>query len=189
MRKTGYVKSAAILTGTGLVLRAAGMVLRVYVAGQLGAGGMGVYQLIFTVYNLSVTLATAGLSVTATRLCAQCLARGAKPRFGPGRVARGKGGKRARLRRGGLFAPKKQAGPRPGPGAPQFAFARPGRAAFFCLKKPSPALRAPGRARAAAGARARPEASAASRLCATSPSGCNIYRMPQSHTPRGSAAG
>src|SRR5699024_10575381 len=76
MRKTGYVKSAAILTGTGLVLRAAGMVLRVYVAGQLGAGGMGVYQLIFTVYNLSVTLATAGLSVTATRLCAQCLARG-----------------------------------------------------------------------------------------------------------------
>ena len=27
MRKTGYVKSAAILTGTGLVLRAAGMVL------------------------------------------------------------------------------------------------------------------------------------------------------------------
>ncbi|MFQ7159828.1 MAG: oligosaccharide flippase family protein [Ruthenibacterium sp.] len=76
MRKTGYVKSAAILTGTGLVLRAAGMVLRVYVAGQLGAGGMGVYQLIFTVYNLSVTLATAGLSVTATRLCAQCRARG-----------------------------------------------------------------------------------------------------------------
>ena len=60
MRKTGYVKSAAILTGTGLVLRAAGMVLRVYVAGQLGAGGRGVYQLIFTVYNLSVTLATAG---------------------------------------------------------------------------------------------------------------------------------
>ena len=48
MRKTGYVKSAAILTGTGLVLRAAGMVLRVYVAGQLGAGGMGVYPVSYT---------------------------------------------------------------------------------------------------------------------------------------------
>lgn len=83
MRKTGYMKSAAILTGTGLVLRAAGMVLRVYVAGQLGAEGMGVYQLIFTVYNLAVTLATAGLSVTATRLCAQCLARGERGAVGP----------------------------------------------------------------------------------------------------------
>lgn len=76
MQRAGYVKSAAILTGTGLLLRAAGMVLRVYMAGKLGAEGMGLYQLVFTVYNLAVTLATAGLSVTTTRLCAQCLARG-----------------------------------------------------------------------------------------------------------------
>ena len=67
MRKTGYVKSAAILTGTGLVLRAAGMVLRVYVAGQLGAGGMGVYQLIFTVYNWGFCAAWRSLPWRARR--------------------------------------------------------------------------------------------------------------------------
>ena len=42
-----YLKNAAILTVTGLGLRAAGMVLRVYMAALLGAEGMGLYQLIF----------------------------------------------------------------------------------------------------------------------------------------------
>ncbi|MEG1407221.1 MAG: oligosaccharide flippase family protein, partial [Ruthenibacterium sp.] len=62
-----YVKNAAILTVTGLILRMAGMFFRVYIAGKIGAEGMGVYQLIFTVYTLAITLATAGLSIVATR--------------------------------------------------------------------------------------------------------------------------
>lgn len=70
-----YLKNAAILTVTGLGLRAAGMVLRVYIAGLLGAEGMGLYQLIFTVYGMSITAATAGISVAATRLAAEELAR------------------------------------------------------------------------------------------------------------------
>lgn len=70
-----YLKNAALLTVTGLGLRAAGMVMRVYVAGLLGAEGMGLYQLIFTVYGLAVTFATAGVSVAATRLAAEELAR------------------------------------------------------------------------------------------------------------------
>ena len=66
-----YLKNAAILTATGLGLRAAGMVLRVYMAALLGAEGMGLYQLIFTVYGLTTTVATAGVSVAATRLAAE----------------------------------------------------------------------------------------------------------------------
>lgn len=65
-----YVKNAAILTGTGLLLRGAGMLLRVYLAGHLGAEGMGLYQLIFTVYGLAVTAATAGLTAVTARVCA-----------------------------------------------------------------------------------------------------------------------
>lgn len=70
MARRTYLKNAAILTVTGLILRAAGMFLRVYVAARIGAEGMGVYQLITTVYNLAITVATAGLSVAATRVCA-----------------------------------------------------------------------------------------------------------------------
>ena len=75
-----YLKNAAILTVTGLGLRAAGMVLRVYMAALLGAEGMGLYQLIFTVYGLTTTVATAGMSVAATRLAAEELARLEVPR-------------------------------------------------------------------------------------------------------------
>ena len=82
--------------------------------------------------------------------------------------------------RGPVF-PQKTSGPPARAGAPQFAFCPAGPGCVFCLKKPSPALRAPGRARAQRQAHGRAQkASAASRLCAASPSGCNIYRMPQS---------
>lgn len=76
MARHSYLKNAVILTGTGLLLRAAGMFFRVYVAGKIGAEGMGLYQLVFTVYNMAVTMATAGLSVAATRLTAEITALG-----------------------------------------------------------------------------------------------------------------
>lgn len=66
-----YLKNAAILTVTGLLLRGAGMVFRIYIAGQIGAEGMGLYQLILTVYSLCITFATAGVSVAATRLVSE----------------------------------------------------------------------------------------------------------------------
>ncbi|MEG2653498.1 MAG: oligosaccharide flippase family protein [Ruthenibacterium sp.] len=66
-----YAKNAAVLTATGLILRAAGMLFRVYIAAQIGAAGMGLYQLIYTVYTLAVTLATAGLSMVAARITAE----------------------------------------------------------------------------------------------------------------------
>ena len=76
MKKNGYFFNAAVLTATSLVLRAAGMVFRVVVAGKIGAEGMGLHQLIFTVYQLFITAATAGLSVAATRLVTEELAAG-----------------------------------------------------------------------------------------------------------------
>lgn len=74
MQSKHYFKNAAILTATGLLLRAAGMFFRIYIAARVGAEGMGLYQLIYTVYSLAITLATAGLSVASTRICADYFA-------------------------------------------------------------------------------------------------------------------
>ena len=71
-----YLKNAAILTAAGLALRAAGMGLRIYLAAQLGGEGMGVYQLVYTLYGVSIALATSGIQVACTRLAAEALARG-----------------------------------------------------------------------------------------------------------------
>ena len=74
--RQSYLKNAALMTGADVLLRLAGMGLRIYLANALGGEGMGLYQLVLAVYALFVTLATAGVSVAATRLLAEELSRG-----------------------------------------------------------------------------------------------------------------
>ena len=69
--RQSYLKNAALLTGADVVLRLAGLGLRIWLANALGGEGMGLYQLVLAVYSLFVTLATAGVSVAATRLMAE----------------------------------------------------------------------------------------------------------------------
>ena len=66
--RQSYLKNAALLTGSDVVLRLAGLALRIWLANALGGEGMGLYQLVLAVYGLFTTLATAGISVAATRL-------------------------------------------------------------------------------------------------------------------------
>ncbi len=75
MQKGTYVKNAAILTSTSLILRAAGMFFRIYIAAKIGAEGIGLFSLIMTVYALCVTYSTAGLSVVSTRIIAEQMAK------------------------------------------------------------------------------------------------------------------
>ncbi len=78
MQKRTFVKNAAILTITSLLLRTAGMGMRIYIASQIGAEGMGLHALIFSVYTFAGALATAGLSLAVTRLIAQDAPMGGK---------------------------------------------------------------------------------------------------------------
>ena len=73
--RQNYFKNAALLTGSDVVLRLAGMGLRIWLANALGGAGMGLYQLVLAVYGLFVTLATAGISVAAARLLTEELSR------------------------------------------------------------------------------------------------------------------
>ena len=70
MKKRQFFKNAAILTATSLVLRLIGIVFRIYISNRVGAEGMGLYQLIISVYVLASSFATAGLCTAVTRLCA-----------------------------------------------------------------------------------------------------------------------
>ncbi len=80
--KQSYVKNAAILTVSSLILRVAGMGFRIYLANLLGEEGVGLYELILAFYAVFITLATSGVSVAATRLFTEELSR--EPAAGKG---------------------------------------------------------------------------------------------------------
>ena len=79
MKKHTFLKNAFILTATSLLLRTVGMFFRVYMSGKIGAEGMGLYQLIFSIYVLASTFATSGISTAVTRLVAEEAPEGGRP--------------------------------------------------------------------------------------------------------------
>ncbi len=70
-KRESFFKGAAILVVTSVFIRLAGMGFRIYFARVAGAEGMGLYQLIFSVYTFMSTFATAGIAAAATRIVAQ----------------------------------------------------------------------------------------------------------------------
>ena len=76
MARQSYLKNAAILTGTGLLLRAAGMFFRIYIAARIGAEGMGLYQLIMPVCSVLLSVTAVGLTSAVSNLTSQYLALG-----------------------------------------------------------------------------------------------------------------
>lgn len=71
MKHKRFIKNAAILTGTSLVLRTVGIFFRIWLAAAVGAEGMGLYQLIFSVFMLAATFASAGITTAVTRMIAE----------------------------------------------------------------------------------------------------------------------
>ncbi len=70
MRKTLFIKNAAYLTASSLVLRFAGIIFKVWLAARIGARGMGVYQLVFSLYMLASAFTASGIPTAVTRLIA-----------------------------------------------------------------------------------------------------------------------
>lgn len=78
MKKKLFIKNAVILTTTALILRLAGILFKVWLAGTIGAEGIGLYQLVFSFYALVSTFATSGISTAVTRLVTDELVLGSK---------------------------------------------------------------------------------------------------------------
>ncbi|MBR0447225.1 MAG: oligosaccharide flippase family protein [Clostridia bacterium] len=76
MNKRTFYMNTAIMTGCSLLLRLFGILFRIFISNRVGAEGMGLYQLVFSVYVLGTTFANSGLITAVTRLAAEHLARG-----------------------------------------------------------------------------------------------------------------
>lgn len=81
MNRNKAIQGVLMLTLSSFFLRGIGMVYRIVLSERIGTEGMGLYQLIMTVYMLFSMLACAGLTITVSRLCAE------QPRSGRSIVA------------------------------------------------------------------------------------------------------
>ncbi len=68
MQQKEFMKNATVMTATALILRAIGIIFRIYLSGRVGAEGMGLYQLVFSVYVLLSTFASTGICTAVARL-------------------------------------------------------------------------------------------------------------------------
>ncbi|MBE6688712.1 MAG: hypothetical protein E7588_05480 [Ruminococcaceae bacterium] len=72
MNKTKqFAVNALITTATSIIISAVSMGFTVFLSSRIGADGMGLYQLIMTVYRLAVTFATGGIGLAASRLVSE----------------------------------------------------------------------------------------------------------------------
>ncbi len=76
MQQRQFVQNAATMTITALILRAIGIFFRIYLSARIGAEGMGLYQLIFSIYVLASTFASSGICTAVARLITDELVNG-----------------------------------------------------------------------------------------------------------------
>ena len=70
MQKKGMLFGTAMISAFSFACRGVGMLFRLYLASRMGAEGVGLYQLIMSVYALFTSFASAGFTVCVSRLAA-----------------------------------------------------------------------------------------------------------------------
>ncbi len=73
MNKRKFFIQGLSLTAISLILRSANLWYRSFLTERMGAEGLGLYQLIFSVFTLAITLTTSGISLAVTRLVTSAL--------------------------------------------------------------------------------------------------------------------
>lgn len=70
-KRDTYIKGASLLAGGMLIAKVIGAVYRIPLTNIIGAEGIGIYQLVFPVYALLLTLTGSGIPATLSRLIAE----------------------------------------------------------------------------------------------------------------------
>lgn len=76
MKVRQFIINTVILTVGSLILRMIGIGFSAWISRKIGAEGMGLFQLIFSIYNMASTLATSGIYLAVTRLVAEEIGKG-----------------------------------------------------------------------------------------------------------------
>jgi len=74
--KRRFFIQGAVLTAVSLFLRVTNMGYRSYLSRKIGSEGMGLYQLVLSIFMLAVTLSTSGISLAVTRMVSAAIATG-----------------------------------------------------------------------------------------------------------------
>ena len=76
--KHRLLQGAAILTAAGLASRHMGFFFRIFLSHAFGEESVGLYQLIFPVYALCLSVSTAGIKTDVSRMTAEKVSLGQK---------------------------------------------------------------------------------------------------------------
>ena len=68
-----FLVNGLLLTVVSLVMRSVAVSFQVYLSNKIGAGAMGLFTLISTVYGFSITVATSGIQFATTRMVAEAI--------------------------------------------------------------------------------------------------------------------
>lgn len=71
MKKNKLMFNTALMTGSSLIMSLIGMSFQVWLAGRIGTGGIGLYQLVLSVSMLCTTFAVSGIRFATTRLISE----------------------------------------------------------------------------------------------------------------------
>lgn len=75
-KRTRFIYNTALLTASTLLMRCIGCAFQVWLASRIGAGGIGLYQLMGSAGGLAVTFAVSGIGFGTMRLVSEELGRG-----------------------------------------------------------------------------------------------------------------
>lgn len=75
MKEQNLITSTLILTATSFLTRTIGMISSIFLSQVLGSEGIGIYELVMSIYMTAVVFASAGLCTSVSRLVAEELGR------------------------------------------------------------------------------------------------------------------
>lgn len=76
MKKRLFFINAVILMLSSFLLRFLNIGFRIFLSNRIGAAGMGLYQLIFSVFMTAITISTSGISLAVTRITSEAVGKG-----------------------------------------------------------------------------------------------------------------
>ena len=73
-KQKNLIGGISLLGLAGIICKLVGVLYRIPLAQDIGADGIGIYQLVFPSYNLLLTISSAGVPVAISRMVSSCLA-------------------------------------------------------------------------------------------------------------------